>query len=53
MNYEYSLIHVSDQIESGKDSYSVSLVDAHGLTFSLNGLSAFLSGKYVIFAKIF
>lgn len=47
MTYDYSLIHISDQIESGKDSYSVSLIDAHGLTFSLNGLNVFLSGKYL------
>lgn len=47
MKYEYSLIHISEHPESSEDFYSISLIDAHGLTFLLNGLNVFLSGKYL------
>ena len=47
MEYEYSLIHISDRIYDGDKMYSVSLVDAHGLSFTLNGNSSMLSGKFL------
>ena len=47
MQYEYSLIHVSDDFGRGGDMYSLSLVDARDLAFSCNGKSVILSGKYL------
>ena len=47
MQYEYSLIHISDDFGRGGDMYSLSLVDVRDLAFSCNGKSVILSGKYL------
>ena len=47
MQYEYSLIHISNDFGRGGDMYSLSLVDARDLAFSCNGKSVILSGKYL------
>lgn len=47
MNYEYSLIHVSERFESDGTAYSISLVNAKELRFVLNGEEAGLSGRYL------
>lgn len=47
MQYEYSLIHITDDLGRGGDMYSLSLADARDLSFVLNGKSVTLIGKYL------
>ena len=47
MNYEYSLIHISERFESDGTAYSISLVNAKELRFVLNGEEVSLSGRYL------
>jgi hypothetical protein len=48
MNYDYGLIHFENILSSDHEMYSLILLDTRNITFIMNGIRCYLSGKYIL-----